>query len=81
MDRSGRVVYTASPVNTAEFSIEKLIPGDYTAVVCEDANQNGLYDPLILAPFQQGERNHACAKPIQVRANWEVVIDWPSWGK
>ena len=81
MDRSGRVVYTANPVNAAEFSIEQLIPGDYTAVVCEDANQNGLYDPLILAPFQQGERNHACAKPIQVRANWEVVIDWPSWEK
>ena len=80
-DRTGRVVYNASPVSVIDFSIERLVPGDYTAVVCEDANQNGLFDPLILEPFQQSERNHVYAKPIQVRANWEVVIDWPSWEK
>jgi len=80
-DRTGRVVYSANPVSLIDYSIERLVPGDYTAVVCEDVNQNGLFDPIIISPFQQSERNHAYPKSIQVRANWEVVIDWSSWEK
>jgi hypothetical protein len=80
-DRAGRIVHSENPIQTADILIEQLIAGDYTAVVCEDANQNGLFDPLTLTPFLRSERNHAYAKPIQVRANWEVVIDWPAWMK
>ena len=80
-DRAGRIVHSENPIQTADILIEQLIAGDYTAVVCEDANQNGLFDPLTLTPFLRSERSHAYAKPIQVRANWEVVIDWPAWMK
>jgi hypothetical protein len=74
-------VHSENPIQTIDFLIDPLIVGDYTAVVCEDLNQNGLFDPLTLTPFVRSELNHAYAKPIQVRANWEVIIDWPSWMK
>lgn len=81
IDRSKRVVRSLQRIMATEVVLDQLVAGDYTAVIGEDSNANGLFDPLQLSPFRMTERNHAYAATIQVRPNWEVVVNWPSWNK
>jgi hypothetical protein len=81
LDRTKQVVYEKKRVSETEWEIDQLVPGDYTAVLLEDSNGNGHFDPMIINPMQRTERNHQYQGNIQVRANWEVVIDWPAWNE
>ena len=81
IDRSKRVVRTLKKILATEVVLDQLVAGDYTAVIGADSNANGLFDPLQLSPFRITERNHAYSATIQVRPNWEVVVNWPSWNK
>jgi hypothetical protein len=76
MDKSKKPVSEMNRIQTTEWVLDGLLPGDYTAIICEDSNANGYFDPLQLQPFISSERNHVYGAAIQVRANWEVVIDW-----
>jgi uncharacterized protein (DUF2141 family) len=76
MDKSKKPVSEMNRIQTTEWVLDGLLPGDYTAIICEDSNANGYFDPLQLQPFIPSERNHVYGAAIQVRANWEVVIDW-----
>ena len=76
IDRTKKVVYELSPIRSLELTLDQLLPGDYTAVICTDTNGNGYFDPLQLNPYKPTELNHLYDGAIQVRANWEVVIDW-----
>ncbi len=78
-DRSKKLVYYAPELVAAEWVLDHLPAGEYTAFVCEDANANGRFDPLQISPKMKTERNHYYQGSIQVRANWEVVVDWPTW--
>jgi hypothetical protein len=79
LDRTKQVVFENKQVSETEWVIDQLVPGDYTAVLLEDTNGNGHFDPMTINPMQKTERNHVYQGNIQVRANWEVVIDWPAW--
>jgi hypothetical protein len=79
LDRTKQVVFENKRVSETEWVIDQLVPGDYTAVLLEDTNGNGHFDPMTIDPMQKTERNHLYQGNIQVRANWEVVIDWPVW--
>ena len=78
-DRSNRVVWSSSALNTAELFIPSLIPGEYSAVITEDVNGNGRFDPIVIQPFSPSEVNHVYPGKISVRANWDVTLDWPAW--
>lgn len=78
LDRTKRVVHAIRKLSSTDFTIEGLVPGDYTAVICNDRDSNGVFDPLVIRPVVQTERNHVYPSTIQIRANWEVVVDWPS---
>jgi hypothetical protein len=78
-DKSKKLVYYAPEIASAEWVLDNLVSGEYSAVVCEDTNGNGYFDPLQITPRINTERNHYFSGNIQVRANWEVVVDWPSW--
>jgi uncharacterized protein (DUF2141 family) len=80
LDKSKKVVFTEKSVSNREWVIDNLVPGEYSALICADTNSNGYFDPLQLNPLHVSERNHVYNASIQVRANWEVVIDWPDWG-
>lgn len=81
LDRTKQVVFENKQVSETEWVIDQLVPGDYTAVLLGDTNGNGHFDPMKIAPMQNTERNHLYQGSIQVRANWEVVIDWPLWSE
>jgi hypothetical protein len=78
-DKSRKLVYYAPEIVAAEWVLDHLPAGEYTAFICEDANGNGRFDPLQITPKTRTERNHYYQSSIQVRANWEVVVEWPSW--
>ena len=78
-DRSNRVVWSGTDFSTGELFIQGLVPGEYSAVITEDANANGRFDPVLIRPFQPTEVNHVYPGKISVRANWDVTLDWPSW--
>lgn len=77
LDRSRKKVFEVNPIRSLDFVVDQLLPGDYTAVICHDKNGNGYFDPLQIQPLKKTERNYVYTGAIQVRANWEVVIDWP----
>jgi hypothetical protein len=78
-DRSNRVVWSGTDFGAGELFIQGLVPGEYSAVITEDANANGRFDPVLIRPFQPTEVNHVYPGKISVRANWDVTLDWPSW--
>jgi uncharacterized protein (DUF2141 family) len=78
-DKSRKLVYYAPEIVASDWVLDHLPAGEYTAFICEDANGNGRFDPLQITPKTKTERNHYYQGSIQVRANWEVVVDWPSW--
>jgi uncharacterized protein (DUF2141 family) len=78
-DKSKKLVYYAPEIVAAEWVLDHLPAGEYTAFICDDINRNGRFDPLQISPKVITERNHYYQGAIQVRANWEVVVDWPAW--
>jgi hypothetical protein len=77
LDRSKQELYGVARIASQEWVIENLVPGDYNAVVGSDTNANGRMDPMILYPKVVAERNHLFPGTIEIRPNWEVVVDWP----
>ena len=78
-DRSNRVVWSSADFSAGELLIEGLVPGEYSAVITEDSNANGRFDPVLIRPLQPTEVNHVYPGKISVRANWDVTLDWPDW--
>jgi hypothetical protein len=76
LDKSKKTVFKLDSVRSSELLLEELIPGDYTAIIGDDHNANGYFDPVNIRSFSPSERNHVYVGNIQVRANWEVVVDW-----
>lgn len=80
-DRGNRVVWSSAPAPGATLLIRNIVPGEYNAILTEDRNANGIFDPLNITPFQATELNHAYPGSISVRANWDLEINWPDWSK
>ena len=81
LNRSKQEVWSISAIISEEIVIDQLPPGDYTAVIGDDTNANGIFDPMQINPRRDTERNHVYPGAIQLRANWEVVLDWPAAGE
>jgi len=81
LDRAKQEVWSVSTISSEEVVIDQLLPGEYTAIIGDDTNRNGLFDPMKINPRIDTERNHAYPGSIQIRANWEVVVDWPVSGR
>lgn len=78
-NKSGEIAYQATDVKAGVLSIAELLPGEYTAEITEDRNDNGIFDPAVISPYQPTEVNHVYAGKITVRANWDVEIVWAGW--
>jgi hypothetical protein len=55
---------------------ERLAPGHFTLRVIADTNGNGRWDPGEWAERRQAERTWYHPEPVNVRAAWDVVVDW-----
>lgn len=78
-DKNNIIVHSSSDVRAGVLTIQSLLPGDYSAIITEDTNANGRFDPMVIAPVQPTEVNHVYPGKISVRANWDVEIAWPDW--
>ncbi|MFM7729286.1 MAG: Ig-like domain-containing protein, partial [Flavobacteriales bacterium] len=80
LDQSKNPVFHINRITETSWVINDLIPGEYTAIIGADQNANGTIEPALLDPLTKTERNYVYPTNIQVRANWELVVDWP-WVK
>jgi len=55
---------------------ERLEPGNHTLRLIVDTNGNGRWDPGSWREQRQPERVHLHGETIQVRAGWDLGVDW-----
>lgn len=64
--------------NQASSSMDSLVPGLYTLRLIDDHNENGQWDTGNLKLRQQAENIEYYTKEVNVRADWDIIIDWES---
>ena len=55
---------------------ERLAPGNHTLRLIADTNDSGAWDPGAWTERKQPEQVWHHGETINVRAAWDVVIDW-----
>ena len=77
LDARGIVVHKQVDVSPGErVSWERLEPGNHSLRLIEDANSNGRWDAGHWQEQRQPERVRLHGEAIQVRAGWDLGIDW-----
>ena len=69
-------LYRQENITGPSLELEYLNPDSYTLRLISDANQNGVWDTGDYTTKLQPEFVLNYGSPINVRANWDVVIDW-----
>jgi len=72
----GKVVREIYPGNDPKINFEKLPPGNYSISALIDENENRKWDTGNLGKKIQPERIYYYDKPVTIRSNWDVDIDW-----
>ena len=75
-NEKGKVVRQIYPGTEPKINFEKLPPGNYTISALIDENENGKWDAGNLKEKLQPEKIYYYDKPITIRANWDVDIEW-----
>ncbi|MCB0769486.1 MAG: Ig-like domain-containing protein [Flavobacteriales bacterium] len=77
LDQQQRIVREAAlPQGQRRIEWARLAPGHFTLRVIADTNGNGHWDPGDWAKRHQPERTWYHPEPVNVRAAWDVVVDW-----
>ncbi|HEY8404469.1 MAG TPA: Ig-like domain-containing protein [Flavobacteriales bacterium] len=76
LDKQNTLHYEVVNVRSGEQVIDNLIPGEYFLRILDDTNQNGIYDPLDIKQLTSPERYYVYSGKINLRANWDLKIDW-----
>ena len=63
---------------SSSISIDSLSAGAYSLRIIYDENNNGKWDSGNLVQKQQAERVDYFAKEINIRADWDVIVEWES---
>jgi uncharacterized protein (DUF2141 family) len=71
----GKVVFQKAKCN-GSFSIDSLNVGTYKLRLINDINQNGKWDSGKIIDKIQPEDVYHYSKEIQIRANWDVLLNW-----
>ncbi len=61
---------------SSSISIDSLSAGAYSLRIIYDENNNGKWDSGNLVQKQQAERVDYFAKEINIRADWDVIVEW-----
>ena len=57
-------------------TIDSLLVGLYNLRLIEDANQNGVWDSGSLINKSNAEKVILYPKEINIRENWDVIVEW-----
>ena len=61
---------------TQTISIDSLKAGTYSLRIIEDENENGVWDSGKLIHKRAAEKVWLYPKEINIRDNWDLVIEW-----
>lgn len=77
LDAQGRIVREARGVSAGDrITWERLEPGNHAMRLIEDSDGNGRWDPGQWRTVRQPEQVWHHAEPINVRAGWDLGIEW-----
>lgn len=76
IDAKKKVIETKKVRNGDLVIYPELSPGTYTLRIIEDANGNGKWDPGKFSSRQQAESMLFYTEAINVRASWDLAIEW-----
>lgn len=77
VDQQQRILReTATEKNIAFVVWDRLPPGHFTLRLIADRNGNGRWDTGEWGDRRQAERTWYHPEPVNVRAAWDVVVDW-----
>tara|TARA_B100001057_G_scaffold482762_1_gene558630 strand:+ start:860 stop:1894 length:1035 start_codon:yes stop_codon:yes gene_type:complete len=72
--KGDKVVFRTNAIN--KISIDSLKAGVYSLRVIKDENENGIWDSGKLIHKRAAEKVWLYPKEINIRDNWDVVIEW-----
>lgn len=75
-NEKGKVVRQLYPGNETKINFEKLPPGNYSISALIEKDKNGKWDTGNLQENLQPEKIYYYDKPITIRSNWDVDIEW-----
>jgi len=75
-DADGKTVFSSILDENLKLNIINLKPGNYTARVFRDDSTNMIWDPIDYQSLSLSEPISVYPDKIQVRANWEIVLEW-----
>ncbi len=76
LNKAGNVVFRKSIAIPSETAINRLLPGQYQLRLILDENNNGRWDTGDYLNKQQPEKIIYYEGTIEVRANWDISLDW-----
>ena len=76
LNGDNKVIEEYSINSTDKISIPLIRPGDYGFKLIYDKNSNKKWDTGDLKSKRQPEKVVFYSKPISIRANWDVVLEW-----
>ena len=74
LDRSNKVIREAN--SNKKITFEKLLPGSYQLRLIIDSNENNTWDSGNFNSKQQAEKIIYYSEKINLKANWDIEIDW-----
>ncbi len=76
LDGNGELVSSRFLRKSRSLAYPLMVPNSYQFRVIYDANGNGTWDAGNYAEHNQPERVVYYDEPVQVRANWDLELDW-----
>ena len=81
IDKAGKVVETRKVNRSEKIKFKNMSPGSYSFRLIDDLNKDGRWTSGDLALRRQPEKMYYLAQPINMRAGWDMDIEWNPWKK
>lgn len=81
IDKAGKVVETRNVNRSEKIKFKNMSPGSYSFRLIDDLNKDGRWTSGDLALRRQPEKMYYLAQPVNMRAGWDMDIEWNPWKK
>lgn len=81
IDKAGKVVETRRVTKSEKIKFKNMSPGSYSFRLIDDLNKDGRWTSGDLALRRQPEKMYYLAQPVNMRAGWDMDIEWNPWKK